>query len=256
MPDPKDTAVQSPNNGVDPEAANAAREVDVDRPADTLVEGVQPAVSADTEADDSIDPNGMDAQPDSSVEVSGNDDPLNFGDQRMPSDHPDTTAETAEGEQRPSIEELVTLLAASEAKAEDNWARVLRMQADMENQRKRAQKDVEKARKFALESLVNDLLPVKDSLEMGISAARSDDADIDKILEGSDLTLKMLVQAFEKYNICEVDPTDQKFDPEFHQAMSMQEVEGKEANTVVGVMQKGYTLNERLIRPALVMVAK
>jgi len=147
-------------------------------------------------------------------------------------------------------------LAAATQRADENWERVLRMQADMENQRKRSQKDVENARKFALEGMVNDLLPIRDSLEMGIAAARETDTDAEKIIEGSDLTLKMLSQAFEKYNINVVDPIDQKFDPEFHQAMSMQAVEGKEPNTVTAVLQKGYTLNDRLLRPALVMVAK
>lgn len=152
--------------------------------------------------------------------------------------------------------DVETELAAAQKRADDNWERVLRMQADMENQRKRAQRDVENARKFALENIINDLLPVKDSLEMGIAAAKEAESDATKILEGSDLTLKMLSQAFEKYNISELDPMDQKFDPDFHQAMSMQEIEGKESNTVIGVLQKGYTLNGRLLRPALVMVAK
>lgn len=152
--------------------------------------------------------------------------------------------------------QLRVKLAEAEAKASENWDRLLRLQAEMENQRKRAQNDVTKARKFALEGIVGDLLPVKDSLEMGLLAARSEDAELNSIVEGADLTLKMLAQVFEKNNIIEVDPVDEKFDPEFHQAMSMQEIEGKEANTVASVMQKGYTLNDRLVRPALVMVAK
>jgi len=147
-------------------------------------------------------------------------------------------------------------LAAANARADENWERVLRMQADMENQRKRAQKDVTSARKFALEGMINDLLPIRDSLEMGIAAARETETSAEKIIEGSDLTLTMLTQAFEKYNIIAIDPLGQKFDPEFHQAMSMQTVEGREPNTVTSVLQKGYTLNERLLRPALVMVAK
>ena len=126
----------------------------------------------------------------------------------------------------------------------------------MENQRKRAQKDLENARKFAVEGLISDLLPIKDSLEMGIAAAREPDADVSKIIEGSDLTLKMMVQAFEKYNIIEIDPIDQKFNPDLHEAMSAQPAEGKDPNTITAVFQKGYTLNDRLIRPALVMVAK
>lgn len=153
-------------------------------------------------------------------------------------------------------EQLQVQLSEAEAKAAEHWDRLLRLQAEMENQRKRAQNDVAKARKFALESIVGDLLPVKDSLELGLAAAHAADADPKAIIEGVDLTVKMLTQVFEKNNIIEVNPVDEKFDPEFHQAMSMQEVEGIAANTVTGVMQKGYTLNERLVRPALVMVAK
>ena len=93
-------------------------------------------------------------------------------------------------------------------------------------------------------------------LEMGIAAAQADGGSIEKLLEGTDLTLKMLAQAFEKHSIVEVNPIDEKFNPDFHEAMSMQEVEGKATNTVTAVLQKGYTLNERLIRPALVMVAR
>jgi len=180
------------------------------------------------------------------------DDPLGFGDQRM----------DADPEERPEVEvgdELSVLraqLGESEAKVANQTDQLLRLQAEMENQRKRAQNDVNKAHKFALEKIALDLLPVKDSLEMGLLAATGEDAAPTKIIEGSELTLKMLGQALEKYNIVEINPVDEKFDPEFHQAMSMQPVEGKEPNTVASVMQKGYTLNDRLIRPALVMVAK
>lgn len=174
------------------------------------------------------------------------DDPLGFGEQRM-------------GEEAEPLDEMGQLrvqLEESEARASENWDRLLRLQAEMENQRKRAQNDVTKARKFALESIVGDLLPVKDSLEMGLMAAQAEDVDPASIIEGAELTLKMLAQVFDKNNIAEVNPVDEKFDPEFHQAMSMQEIEGKVPNTVASVMQKGYTLNERLVRPALVMVAK
>jgi len=181
------------------------------------------------------------------AEVSeGAEDPLGFGEQRMGD----------ESEPLDEMEQLRVQLADAETKASENWDRLLRLQAEMENQRKRAQNDVTKARKFALESIVGDLLPVKDSLEMGLSAAQAEDADPKSIIEGAELTLKMLAQVFEKNNIAEVNPVDEKFDPEFHQAMSMQEIEGKAPNTVASVMQKGYTLNDRLVRPALVMVAK
>ncbi len=174
------------------------------------------------------------------------DDPLGFGAQRMGDD----------AEPLDEIGQLQAKLAEAESRASENWDRLLRLQADMENQRKRAQNDVTKARKFALEGIVGDLLPVKDSLEMGLAAAQAEDADPKSIIEGADLTLKMLAQVFDKNNIAEVNPVDEKFDPEFHQAMSMQEIEGKAPNTVASVMQKGYTLNDRLVRPALVMVAK
>ncbi len=156
-----------------------------------------------------------------------------------------------------SLEALKEKLAAAEARADENYDRMLRMQADVENKNKRAQRDVQNARKFALEAIANELLPIRDSLEMGLAAAREEAASVDSIREGSELTLNMLSSAMEKHQICELNPVGEKFDPEFHQAMSMLPVEdGTEPNTVIHVMQKGYTLNERLIRPALVTVAK
>lgn len=151
---------------------------------------------------------------------------------------------------------LADRLAASETLAAEHWDRLMRLQAEMENQRKRAQRDVTNARKFALEGIAGDLLPVRDSLELGLQAASADGASLESLREGSELTLKMLAQVLEKHAIAEINPEGEKFDPEFHQAMSAQSVEGVAPNTVVTVMQKGYTLNERLIRPALVMVSK
>ena len=213
-------------------------------------ESVDESLTEQTPAEQTPDVTG-DAAAEEAPETAESD-VLDFGDAKL------TPEEVAEPDLEPEAESpnLEEELAAAQAKADENWERVLRMQADMENQRKRAQRDVEHARKYALESIINDLLPVKDSLEMGITAARETDADASKIIEGSDLTLKMLAQAFDKYNISEINPVDEKFDPELHQAMSMQEVEGKDSNTVTGVLQKGYTLNGRLLRPALVMVAK
>jgi len=185
------------------------------------------------------------ATDDSIVET--DDDPLKFGDQRMAD--PDE-------ESQDEVSVLSRQLLEAESKVAEHWDRLLRLQAEMENQRKRALNDVSKAKKFALEGIVNDLLPVRDSLEMGLAAASSEETNPTSIVEGAELTLKMLSQLFEKNNIAEINPVDEKFDPEFHQAMSMQEIEGKAANTVASVMQKGYTLNDRLVRPALVMVAK
>ncbi len=167
-------------------------------------------------------------------------------------------AVAAEEQQSPESEiaRLSEELEDARAKADDHWQKYVRAEAEKENIRKRAQKDADSARKQGLEKLAGELLGVRDSLELGLDAANQEDADLDKIREGTELTLKMLVQAMEKFEIEEIDPTGEKFDPEFHQAMSMQEIEGQESNTVVSVMQKGYRLGDRLLRPALVMVAK
>ncbi len=170
------------------------------------------------------------------------------------------TGEQTEGEAAESLEDRVARLEQeleqARAQADDYWARLTRSEADKENIRKRAEKDVETARKQSLEKLASELLAVRDSLEMGVQAAQQDDADVAKVREGTELTLRMLTQAMEKFNIEEINPEGEKFNPELHQAMSMQEVEGYEANTVISVMQKGYRLGDRLLRPALVMVAK
>ena len=132
----------------------------------------------------------------------------------------------------------------------------LRAKAELDNLRKRAARDLENAHKFGLERFMNELLPVKDSIELGLDAA--DDAVVDavKLREGLELTLKLFETASEKFGLEEVDPKGQSFDPEYQQAMSMQEVAGVESGTVVTVVQKGYVLNGRLLRPAMVIVAK
>lgn len=132
---------------------------------------------------------------------------------------------------------------------------ILRLHAEMENMRKRAERDVENARKFALERFVENLLPVVDSLEMGIEAAEQENATLEKIREGTEMTLNMFQQALEKFGVQPVHPLGERFNPEHHQAMSMQPHDG-EPDHVVGVMQKGYLLKERLVRPALVVVSK
>jgi len=162
------------------------------------------------------------------------------------------------GEEEPTgeIEQLREQLAAAEARAKENWERVLRTEAEKENARKRAERDAESARKRAVENFASELLAVRDSLELGLEAARQEDADLNKLIEGTELTERMLAQLMEKYSIEEINPVGEKFNPDLHQAMSMQEVEDQESNTVVSVMQKGYRLEDRLLRPALVMVAK
>ena len=152
--------------------------------------------------------------------------------------------------------ELHAMLEDARNKADEHWDQCVRLQAEIENLRKRSARDLENAHKFALEKFASDLLPVRDSLEMGLSALQGDVTDPAKVKEGSELTLKMLGGAMEKYGIVEVNPEGERFNPEFHEAMSMQERADVEPNTVITVVQKGYLLNDRLIRPAMVIVSR
>lgn len=164
----------------------------------------------------------------------------------------DDSVETSQSEAGISLEEQ---LKAAQQKAQENWELALRAQAELENLRKRTHRDIENAHKYALEKLASELLAVRDSMELGLSAAQ-ESTDIAGIREGVKLTLKMLAQVMEKFDIREVDPEGQKFNPELHQAMAMQETDKLEPNNVISVMQKGYTLKDRLLRPALVTVSK
>jgi len=162
---------------------------------------------------------------------------------------------SAETSTETTIEELTQKLEAAEQKAADSMDQLLRTRADMENLRRRTQKDLENAHKFALEKFITELLSVKDSLEMGLDAA-AHESTLEKLKEGTEMTLSMLKQVFEKFNVVELHPQDEKFNSDHHQAMSMQESTEHEPNTVMAVMQKGYLLNDRLVRPAMVMVSK
>jgi len=150
----------------------------------------------------------------------------------------------------------IALLEDARSKADEHWNLYLRTQAEMDNLRKRAERDVQNAHKFGVEKLVGELLPVMDSMEMGMSAVDSSDDATAKLVEGMELTLKMFVDALQKVGVTQVDPMGEVFNPEFHQAMSMVENPDAEPNTVIAVMQKGYLLNDRLVRPAMVVVAK
>jgi molecular chaperone GrpE len=154
-----------------------------------------------------------------------------------------------ESNAEPSAEEKI---AALEAALEEAKAGVLYAKAEGENIRRRAFDDIDKARKFALEKFSNELLAVKDSLDAALAVGN---ADVESYKNGVELTSKQLSAVFEKFNITEINPLGDKFDPHKHQAISMLENSG-EPNTVTQVLQKGYTLNERVLRPALVMVAK
>jgi len=155
-----------------------------------------------------------------------------------------------------SIESLQKQLAQAEKKAAENWDKVLRIQAEMENLKRRTQKDLDSAHKYGLEKFAKELLSVIDSLELGIQAATSDVPEVVKLKEGSELTIKQFENVFAKFNIEAIDPTGQPFNPEFHQAMTMVPSPDVEPNTVINVFQKGYILNGRLIRPAMVVVSQ
>jgi len=166
--------------------------------------------------------------------------------------------EQAEGEacaENLSAEELARLLEEARAQADEHWDKVVRAQAEMDNLKKRHQRELEQAHKFGLEKFVAELLGVWDSLELGYNAAK-ESQDIEKLLEGTELTLKMLKDAMAKFGVEQIDPQGQPFDPEQHQAMQVVERDDVAPNTVVEVIQKGYSLNGRLVRPALVMVSK
>jgi len=149
----------------------------------------------------------------------------------------------------PSLEELIRL---AELKAEEHHDAWLRAKAETENVRRRAQEDISRASKFAIERFAGELLAVKDSLEAALAAEAP---SVDSLKAGTELTLKQLVAAFEKSNLVEINPAGEKFDPHFHQAISMIEAE-QEPNTVVSVLQKGYLIADRVLRPALVIVCK
>ena len=165
----------------------------------------------------------------------------------------ESTGDTVEGEEEEvSLEQLVEKLEVDLSEAREA---ALRAQADAVNVQRRAEAEVDKARKFALERFVGEMLPVVDNLERALIAAGESDT-AKPIIEGVELTLKSFVDALKKNGVEHVDPMGEPFDPQTAQAMSMVENPDVEPNTVIAVMQKGYTLNGRLVRPAMVMVSK
>jgi molecular chaperone GrpE len=153
-------------------------------------------------------------------------------------------------------EQLQAELEQSQAELADAKDQMMRALADAQNARRRAEKDVTNARLFALENFARDLLPVIDNLERAMDSANPDDATVNAIAEGVELTLKSFKEVLKKYHVEQVDPWSEPFDPEFHQAISIVENKEVEPNTVLNVVQKGYTLNGRLIRAAMVVVSK
>ena len=155
-----------------------------------------------------------------------------------------------------TVEVLQKQLATSEQKSAEHLDKSLRIQAKMENLKRRTQKDLENAHKFALDKFSKELLSVIDSLELGLQAITGDNEESQKVREGYDLTLKQFDTVFTKFNIEKINPIGEVFNPELHQAMTMQPSDDAEPNTVLNVFQKGYRLNGRLMRPAMVVVAK
>ncbi|CAH8189969.1 MULTISPECIES: nucleotide exchange factor GrpE [Vibrio] len=159
-------------------------------------------------------------------------------------------------EQEAKIAQLEAALLSSEAKIQEQQDTVLRAKAEVENMRRRSEAEVDKARKYALSRFAEELLPVLDNLERAIQAADADNEVIKPLVEGVELTHKTFVGVIEKFGLKEINPEGEVFNPEFHQAMSIQESPDHEPNTVMFVMQKGYELNGRVVRPAMVMVSK
>jgi molecular chaperone GrpE len=151
-------------------------------------------------------------------------------------------------------ESLEHALAEARSKAEEHWNSYLRAVAETDNVRKRAQRDVEAASRYAVERFASDLLEVRDSLELGLQAGES--ADPGRLVEGMEATLRLINRAFEKAGISVVDPLGEPFNPEFHEAMATQPSPDQAPGTVLAVIQKGYVLNGRLLRPARVLVAR
>jgi len=160
---------------------------------------------------------------------------------------PEETTEEA------AVPDAAAALAEAEAKVGENWDKYLRVAAELENVRKRAARDVEKAHKFALERIVADLLEVRDSLEMALSAG--EESSIENLIEGNETTLKLLTTVMQRYGVEDIDPLGEPFDPNQHEAMTMQPSADAEPDSVLTVFQKGYALNGRLLRPARVVVA-
>ena len=159
-------------------------------------------------------------------------------------------------EDNSKIEDLESQLQEAQQSAKDNWDKLLRSQAEMENLKRRTTKDLENAHKFALDGFVKALLEVSDSLTMGIKSAKDEKATIETTTEGLELTMKVFNSTLEKFGVDSINPVDEKFDPELHEAVTMVPMPDKKSNTVLEVIQTGFTLNGRLVRPALVIVVQ
>lgn len=152
-----------------------------------------------------------------------------------------------------SEEELQAMLDEAQNEIVNYQEKMIRIHAEMENLRKRSERELSNAHKYSVEKFASEILQVKDSLELGLG---TEDIDLEKLKEGTELTLKMMTNVLKKFEVEEVDPTGEAFDPNLHEAMTIQESQEHPPNTVMHTMQKGYTLHNRLIRPAMVIVSK
>lgn len=153
-------------------------------------------------------------------------------------------------------EDLETQLLEAQQSTKDNWDKLLRSQAEMENLKRRTSKDLENAHKYALDGFVKALLEVNDSLSMGLKLAMDENATLANTIEGIELTNKVFMSTLEKFGVEAINPVDEKFNPELHEAVTMAPMPDKISNTVLEVIQVGFTLNGRLVRPALVIVVQ
>ncbi|MDP1707568.1 MAG: nucleotide exchange factor GrpE [Gammaproteobacteria bacterium] len=168
-------------------------------------------------------------------------------------EHDEQPATQAAPVTEPEAPDVLKLLEDARGKADEHWDLVLRARADLENQRRRHERDLESAHKYALERFALELLPVMDSLELGLATAETSDR---ALREGMELTLKQLAAAFSRFALAAINPVGEKFNPQLHQAMAAQESTEVEPNIVLTVYRKGYLLHERVIRPAMVIVSK
>ena len=168
------------------------------------------------------------------------------------------TAETKETSKTKSKKDtdLKSQLEEAQKSAKDNWEKLLRAQAEMENFKRRTAKDLENAHKYALDGFVKALLEVKDSLSLGLQTAHDKNATLENTAEGLEMTNKVFISTLEKFGVEQIDPVGERFDPEKHEAVTMIPMPDKDSNTVLEVIKVGFTLNGRLVRPAMVIVVQ
>lgn len=165
------------------------------------------------------------------------------------------TTENVKKEKNQETDSQTQLLEAQQS-AKDNWDKVLRGQAEIENLKRRHTQEIEKAHKYALDKFVKELLSVVDSMTLGLKSAQEKEVKLETVLEGLEMTDKLLLETLKKFGVEEINPTDDVFNSELHQAVTMVPMPDKKSNDIIEVVQIGWTLNERLLRPAMVVVAQ